>query len=361
MLFMSKQIPEEVKPLTPEKKALLALLAFTYLILIVLWIANNLNKPLFGIGSIEGFNRTPAPVAATAPMTWRFAPGLGHLAVLNVLSSPLSFSQIERLNSISGGPTGTNIYRISYRSDSKTVYGLMGIPAKTPAPVIVLCHPSDTPYQTGLHTEDTVKFLAGLGVVAFAPDYQGWGNSEGARGDEVRDVLNALAALRRDPAVAKGKEGLIGYSMGGGIAARAAAIDTNINLLVLYYAQMLGSVEELQDGLRYGKFESISEIKNFIDEGKKNGADAAELEYTLRMISPIYHLYDFSGRAVIFHGEKDNVVSIRQSQGLESELRRLGKNVELVTYPALSHAFANSIENPSKEKLAEVVKAALLK
>ncbi len=354
------QVPEESKPLSPVQKTLLAGLALLYAVLIILWIANNMNRPILGIGSVEGFNRMPAPVAATAPMTWRFAPGLGHMAVLHEVSPPAAASRIERVREIEAGANGAKVYLVQYLSDSTVVYGVLGLPGSTPAPAVVVCHPSDTPYQSGLHTQDTVKHLAEQGIVAFAPDYRGWGRSGGQRGNEVKDVLNALASLRADEAVNPAKLGLVGYSMGGGIAARAAAVDSGLQALVLYYAQMFGTVEELQAGLRYGQFEQGSGVQQLLQEGKQQGADAAELEYSLRMISPIYHLYDFGGRVAIFHGAQDQVVSPRQSAGLEQELLRFGKRVELTTYPDLSHAFANSIENESKEKFTEFLKATLL-
>lgn len=347
--------------LTPTQKMLLMGLAAIYMILFILWWANNRNKPILGIGAVEGFNRMPQPVAAEAPMTWRFAPSLAQLAVPHVIEPPAAASPITRLEKIADGANGSTLYRASYVSDSVTVFGVLGVPSRTPSPAVVVCHPSDSPYTTGLHTEDTVKWLAELGVMAFAPDYRGYGPSGGQRGNEVRDVWNALASLRADANVRPDKIGLIGYSMGGGIAATAAAADTNLALLVLYYAQMRGSVEELQSGVRYGQFDRGSGgVRELIREAHSAGADPAEMEYALRMISPIYHLREFSGRVVLFHGEEDQVVSIRQSQGLVSEFHRLDKPIKLYSYKGLSHAFANSIENKSKPDLEAVVRESLL-
>mgnify|MGYP001571860568 FL=1 len=348
--------------LSSSQKMLLMALGALYTILMLLWWMNNRNKPLLGVGSVEGFNRMPPPVAAEAPMTWRFAPSIAQMAVPHVISPAAVATEIKRLEKIGEGANGAVVYRASYLSDSITVYGVLGVPAKTPAPAVVVCHPSDSPYQTGMHTLDTVKWLAELGILAFAPDYRGWGPSGGTRGTEVRDVYNALATLRADDAnVRDDRIGLIGYSMGGGIAATAAAADTNLALLVLYYPQMRGSVEELQSAVRYGQFEKGSGgIRQLIQEARAAGADASEMEYTLRMISPIYHLREFAGRVALFHSEDDQVVSIRQSEGLVNEYGRLGKPVKIFKYKDLGHAFANSIENKSKADLEAVLKESLL-
>lgn len=348
--------------LTPLQRGLLYALAGLYLVLVIFWWTNNRNKPLFGLGAIEGFNRMPPPVAATGPMTWRITSQLGSMAVQHVISPAAVASRIEQLEKIEDGANGSSVYRVSYLSDSTVVYGLLGLPAgNNPRPAVVVCHPSDSPYQTGLHTRDTVKRLAELGVIAFAPDYRGWGPSGGSKGNEVRDVWNALASLRALPGVKLDRIGVIGYSMGGGIAARAAAGDTDLALLVLYYPQMFGSVDELISIQRYGQAEpGQGALRQFLNEADQAQADINEKIYALKMISPIYHLSDLRGRVVLFHGAKDNVVSIRQSEGMEKELKRLGKVVQFERYPELSHAFANSIENPSKAKFEAVIKESLL-
>ncbi len=353
--------PPPNAPVTQVQKVILGALAALYLLLLILWIANNRNATLFEMGDVEGFGRMPAPIAAQGAMTWRFAPSIPQMAVTAAINPPAVSSKIERLEQVATGANGAKVYRAVYLSDSTPVYGLLGVPATAPAPALVVCHPADSPYRTGLHTDDTIKWLAEIGIYAFAPDYRGWGPSGGQRGNEVRDVWNALATLRKDPAVRPEKLGLLGYSMGGGIAARAAAADSELAFLGLFYAQMMGSVDELRSGLRYGQFEPGSGgIQQLVRDGRAAGADDAELEYTIRMISPIYHLDRFKGRVAIFHGGQDQVVSIRQSEALHGEMRRLGKPVSYNAYETLSHAFANSIENPSKADLEKALRESLL-
>lgn len=353
--------PADVAPVTPVQKLLLGGLAIVYAVLFVLWFANSRNMSLFGVGEVEGFGRMAEPKAGEGPMTWRFAPGIGQMAVPGEISPAATASRIERLEQVAEGANGAKVFRASYISDSTVVYGLLGVPGKLPAAALVVCHPSDSPYNTGLHTDDTIKWLAELGIYAFAPDFRGWGPSGGQRGGEVRDVWNATATLRADANVRKDRIGILGYSMGGGIAARAAAADTGLQFLGLYYAQMFGSVDELQAGLKYGQYEPGSGfIQQLVRDGRAAGADDAELEYTIRMISPIYHLENFTGRVYVFHGGRDQVVSPRQSEALNAERTRKGRPVVYHVYDALSHAFANSIQNPSKADLESALKESLL-
>jgi dipeptidyl aminopeptidase/acylaminoacyl peptidase len=86
-----------------------------------------------------------------------------------------------------------------------------------------------------------------------------------------------------------------------------------------------------------------------------------EMEYALKMISPIYHLRDFPGRVALFHGDQDEVISVKQSEGLSLEFGRLGRPIDFWREPNLKHAFANSIENPSRDRLAEIVRETLLR
>ncbi|RMH57268.1 MAG: alpha/beta fold hydrolase [Candidatus Hydrogenedentota bacterium] len=343
--------------LPPWKVAALGAVALTYLTLFVLWLANVLNHPILGIGAVEWFGRQPAPVAARGNMTWVLAPRLGNQAVKYRLDRPLSTTPFTILKTRSQSKDGSRVLEISYRSDSEKVYGILGVPAGDgPFPALVVCHPSDKPYTTGLHTEDTVKWLAENGILSVAPDYRGWGRSEGKRGNEVRDVLNALESLKRDERVDPKRLGLVGYSMGGGIALRASILDPSLKVTVLYYPQMFGSLEEFREivaGIDPGR--ASNGVKNLAVEASKRRADKAEVEYIIRMISPIYHTEVVPGLVAVFHGENDNIVSIKQSRALVQERTRRKLPVEFHSYPMLGHAFANSIENPSREDFKAVL------
>lgn len=347
--------------MSKAEKAGVAILAITFAGLFVLWFSNYwLEAPILGIGEVENWGWHYRPVAAEAPMTWRITQGFIPMAVKKRIDPPAIPSAIRRIKAIESSPRAT-LYLAEYLSDSQVVYGVLGVPSgQGPWPGAVVCHPSDDNYTSGFHTQDTIKFLAEMGVYAFSTDYRGWGKSEGGRGNEVRDVWNATASMRADPSVKPEKIALVGYSMGGGIAARAAAADTGVSLLVLYYAQMFGSIDELRAALSYGEIgPGQNGIRQLVSTARSAQCDQREMEYVIRMISPIYHLNRFKGAVAIFHGRQDNVVSMRQSEALYGELRKQGNDVSIKDYP-LSHAFANSIENPSKKDLEAVIQKHLL-
>ncbi|MBL4889520.1 MAG: dienelactone hydrolase family protein [Candidatus Lindowbacteria bacterium] len=349
------------KSMQPWQRMLLVGVAATYLVLFGAWFSNVwLGSPLLGMGDVEDFGRQYEATAAHADMTWRIAPGMGHMSVNHRINPPASASKITRVKQIEKGKSSV-VYLVKYESDSQTVYGVLGVPnGEGPWPTALLCHPSDDNYTSGFHTQDTVKHLSEMGVYSLSIDYRGWGKSEGSRGNEVRDVWNALATLRQDPNVVPSKIALIGYSMGGGIAARAAAADTNIAALVLFYAQMQGSIEELRNALEFGEVAPGSGgVVQIIQQAAQAGADKKEMEYLIKMISPIYHLRNLKAPVYLFHGERDAVVNVLQSEALQGERRNDGLPVELFLYNK-DHAFANSIENDSKRDFSDIIRKSLL-
>ena len=83
---------------------------------------------------------------------------------------------------------------------------------------------------------DQATMLAEQGYGALLFDLRAHGRSEGSKSswglDEVLDVKAAFAYLQTQPSVATDKIGLVGHSMGGAIAIRAAAQIPDIQLVV---------------------------------------------------------------------------------------------------------------------------------
>lgn len=354
---MNNDDDQQQSGITGGQKLILGAIAVVFGVLLILWFSNYVfDRPIFGFGEIEYFGRQAPPTAAEAPMTWTIVPQFAPLAVKHEIAPPAQAAEIRRGERLEAGENA-DLYRVSWLSDSQTVYGVLGVPhGEEAVPAMVVAHPSDSPYHTGLHTDNTVLWLAEQGILAFAPDYRGWGNSEGDRGNEVRDIWNAVETLRNDSRVAEGRIGLMGFSMGGGIVARAAVTMPNLPLLVLYYPQLNGSNEQLESVVRYNDpGVGSGRVLQILNAMRGANTDLREAVYVLRMISPIYHLDEFGGHVAIFHGENDNIVSVRQSESLERELRGAGVSVSLEVYPNQSHAFANAIDNVSREDLQQVM------
>jgi dipeptidyl aminopeptidase/acylaminoacyl peptidase len=147
------------------------------------------------------------------------------------------------------------------------------------------------------------------------------------------DVLNLLAVIREqagqpgplqsaDPSAV----GVLGHSMGGGIALRVITVDPDVRAAVLY-----GSM-------------SGDEAKNYERILQWSGGEAGEEELdtpeeALNRVSPVYHLERVRSAVSIHHGERDETVPLEWSLDLCERLQTLGKTVECFNYPEQPHTF----------------------
>jgi alpha/beta superfamily hydrolase len=115
--------------------------------------------------------------------------------------------------------------------------GALHLPAVTPAPGVVICHPHP---QYGGDMENNVVLaacgaLTDRGFAALRFNFRGVGDSDGAfdqglgEQDDVRAALAHLAAL---PEVDAKRVGLVGYSFGAMVAAEVASGDLRALALV---------------------------------------------------------------------------------------------------------------------------------
>jgi len=119
---------------------------------------------------------------------------------------------------------------LTFASGGLTLEGVVHVPAETPAPGVVVCHPH--PEYGGEMDNNVVMAacaaLAGAGIAALRFNFRGAGRSEGAfdggRG-ERDDVSAALVYLASLDEVDGSRLGLIGYSFGAMVAADVASGD----------------------------------------------------------------------------------------------------------------------------------------
>lgn len=116
---------------------------------------------------------------------------------------------------------------VSFPSDDLILEGLLDLPAMTPCPGIVVCHPH--PLYGGDMHNDVVATLCetavACGVAALCFNFRGVGGSEGShsRGPgERKDAAGALAYLRSLPEIDAARVALAGFSFGALIALMAA-------------------------------------------------------------------------------------------------------------------------------------------
>lgn len=124
----------------------------------------------------------------------------------------------------------STVRTVSFRSGALSLEAAVHLPATTPAPGVVVCHPHP---QYGGDMDNNVvvaacEALAGQGFAALRFNFRGVGASEGefdeGRG-ERHDAVAALAHLASLPEVDAKRVGLAGYSFGAIVAAEAASGD----------------------------------------------------------------------------------------------------------------------------------------
>jgi len=181
-------------------------------------------------------------------------------------------------------------------------------PGPGPFPVVVWLHGAD-----GLIEENMMmsSYLASKGFLTLMGCY--FGQTTRPTGayrcpetpglDKAFLSKNAAAlieAAQRLPAAAPGKVGLVGRSLGGGLAALIASSGANVQAVVSLsgvYEILLGAYDD----------------------------------------SPISLVKSLRGPILIMHGTKDDVVPVSSARKYEMLARQLGKNVQAIYYDGGGH------------------------
>ena len=199
---------------------------------------------------------------------------------------------------------------VSYKSGDETVNGILYTPqGKGPFPALVVIHE-----WWGLNdwVKEEASKLADLGYVALAIDlYRGKVATTPEQAHEImrgvpedranRDLLAASAYLRSQKSVNPAKVGSIGWCMGGGYSLDLAILDPTLKAAVINYGHL--------------------------------AADKATLEKIHASILGIF-------------GGKDQGIPPADVKQFESQLKALGKPVEIHIFPDAGHAF----ENPNNKQ-----------
>lgn len=158
---------------------------------------------------------------------------------------------------------------VTFKSHGKQIVGMLHLPTRKDAPVIVICH-GYFGSKTGafyLHTDSAREFCRkGFAVLRF--DYRCSGDSEGKfENQRIKTVLedfdSAMKFLKTIGSIDIGKVGVVGHSMGGTIAILSARKHKNIKCLVAWatvadYKKLLWDEEWLKDALKKGYVDRFS-------------------------------------------------------------------------------------------------------
>lgn len=262
---------------------------------------------------------------------------------------------------------GSNYQRFiaSYKSEGLKIYALLTVPnGDSPTggwPAIIFNHGFIPPaeYRT---TERYIAYTDAFsrnGYILFRPDYRGHGNSEGvAQGGYgsnayTIDVLNAVSSIKKYKDVNPNKIGMWGHSLGGHITLKNMVVSKDIKAGVIW-AGVVASYPDLLNRWRRATPPAS------IPTGARRWRQTLVEQYGTPEKNPAFwnsisansFLSDISGPLQLHHGTADTSVPVEFSQKLYDQLKAVGKEVELFTYPGDDHNLANNF-NTAIERSAE--------
>ncbi|MEK7549883.1 MAG: alpha/beta fold hydrolase [Patescibacteria group bacterium] len=265
------------------------------------------------------------------------------LAVKKFDGRDLVFGEVQEKN------TSYTRYYVTYTGGELTLSGIMNVPTSTPPeggfPVLILAHGHiDTSIYTngrGLRREQ--DYLAKQGFVVFHPDYRN--HAQSTKTDEdpleerlgyVEDVVNAIYALRGSSLEYIDKEniGIMGHSMGGGIAETIMVTFPDLVKGFVLYAPVSMDYRDSYERWMKERPETEEQIRRIY------GAPEENPDFWNAISATAY--VDRINQAVqIHHGTRDEDVPIEWSQETYELLQSKGKNVEYFVYQGEGHEFAS--------------------
>lgn len=238
-------------------------------------------------------------------------------------------------------------YGISYRSNGLKITGILNIPKGAgPFPLLVFNHGYIDPkiYTNGRGLKREQDFLARRGFSVLHTDYRGHAGSDpspdtrkvyDAGLEYSMDSVNAVNAIRAAniPQIDATKIGMLGHSMGGGVALNIAVTRPDFVSAFVLYAPV-----------NTDAWQNFNRWRRERDEDDRTvavmGSMRDEHPQLWDALSSKPLLKDINAPILLFHGTNDEDVPLEWSQGLTEGLNRLGKEIEFVTYEGEGHEFS---------------------
>jgi uncharacterized protein len=224
------------------------------------------------------------------------------------------------------------IERFQVTSGDHAIAGILSIPEGTgPFPCAVLSHGLISSKESSKYIYLSERFCA-TGIAACRFDYHGCGESEGNIAKttltiRVRDIESVLEHVLGRPSIESDRIGILGSSFGGSTALVEAAKNQKIRCVALWATPYM---------LERKKDESISDIpfeSSIFDDFSKY-----DLLAEAKKIS----------RAVVIHGELDEVVPCLEGKTIYENLQRPKK---LMVIKGADHTFTDLAH---RDKAAEL-------
>ncbi|MCC6003082.1 MAG: alpha/beta fold hydrolase [Thermofilum sp.] len=204
--------------------------------------------------------------------------------------------------------------------------GVLHLPASVSRPVLFLHGFTGNKAESGRLYTDMARFLCGSGYAALRFDFRCHGDSplpfeEFRISFAVEDARNAASFLKSHPSVDGTRFGVVGLSMGGGVAVSLAAGRDDVGALVLLSPAL--DWQELAQGVR-GMFRFEG---GYVYWGPNRWREASAME------AMGFSVMDLAGEVraptLIVHAVDDFMVPISQAKRFYEKLRVEKKFVEI--------------------------------
>ena len=236
---------------------------------------------------------------------------------------------------------------ITYKSNGLKISGIMNVPKGVgPFPLLLLNHGYIDPaiYTNGRGLKREQDYLARQGYVVVHSDYRNHAESDKdpAADSQFRfgyaeDVINAIQAIKVAdlPYVDAERVGMLGHSMGGGVAWRIAVTQPGLVDAYVQFAPVSADERDNFDKWIRRRQETAQAI---LDE---HGEPSVNPEFWDN-ISPLTFFENVSSPVLIHHGTADDSVPLKWSERAAQELTAQGKDVTLHVYPGEPHEFIHA-------------------
>lgn len=228
----------------------------------------------------------------------------------------------------------------TFQSNGKTISGTMNIPhpeysSLKKAVIMVRGYAEKEGYYPGSGSWRMADQLVKEGYATFSIDFLGYGLSDAesedvleARFEKVVSVLDLIASVEAIPYIDKSKIGIWAHSNGGQIALSVLEV-TGKRYPTVLWAPMTQTFPE--------------SVLSTIDEGSpvKGIIEDFEKHYDARRYAFENYLHWINAPVVIMQGTADEWCKVEWQETLQSRMKSLGKDVELVVYPGADHNLSN--------------------
>ncbi|MBC9034074.1 S9 family peptidase [Sphingomonas sp. JC676] len=240
---------------------------------------------------------------------------------------------------LSGRPLAT-VKPITFKAaDGTSIPGYLTLPPGSDGknlPAIVMPHGGPTA-RDEWGFDWLSQFFASRGYAVLQPNYRGssgfgerWFKQNGFKSwrTAIGDVNDGGRWLVAQGIAAPSKLSIVGWSYGGYAALQSSVLDSNLFKAVVAIAPVT-DLATLRADMKESMGDSVAD--DFVNGGAllKEGSPAQNAE---KIKAPV----------LIFHGDRDINVPIRQSRMMEGKIRGAGGKVEFIEYKGLDHQLDDS-------------------